>query len=102
MEIKHKIAGDVLVVSIEGELDSYSSQFVRDYLDTLFDKNNAKQIVFNLSGMNFMDSTGIGVFIGRYKKMKSRGVPIYISGPSDHAKKILEMSGLFEIMPLIS
>lgn len=102
MQIKHKYIGEQLEVSIAGELDSYSADFVRDYLDSLFDKQKIKQIVIDLTNLNFMDSTGIGVFIGRYRKMKSRGVPIYISGPSEHAKKILEMSGLFEIMPLIS
>lgn len=101
MELKHKIVGEMLEVSIGGELDSYSADFVRDYLDNLFDKQKIKQIVINLSKMNFMDSTGIGVFIGRYRRMKNRGIPIYIAEPNQHAKKILEMSGLFEIMPLI-
>ena len=48
-----------------------------------------------------MDSTGIGMLIGRYKKLKSKGVPIYIQNPSNEADKILEISGLYKIMPKI-
>ena len=49
-----------------------------------------------------MDSTGIGVLIGRYKKLKTNKVPIYICNPSNHVEKIFQMTGLYEIMPKIS
>lgn len=102
MEIKNKMIDDILYVRLKGEFDSYSSSYIREYLDSLFLETQAKQIIFDLADLDFMDSTAIGVFIGRYKKMKTRGIPIYICNPSVHAKKILKMSGLLEIMPLIS
>ena len=48
-----------------------------------------------------MDSTGIGVLIGRYKRMKDKDIPIYIANPSKHAEKIFKMTGLYDIMPKI-
>ena len=54
------------------------------------------------SELEFMDSTGVGVMIGRYKKFKERGIPVFISNPSLHAERIFKMSGLYEIMPKIS
>lgn len=48
-----------------------------------------------------MDSTGIGVLIGRYKKMKLKNIPIFIANPSNHAEKIFKMTGLYDIMPKI-
>ena len=70
-------------------------------LDELFIKPNFQKIVIDLSELDFMDSTGIGVMIGRYKKMKEKNIPIYICNPSPHAEKIFKMTGLYEIMPKI-
>ena len=60
-----------------------------------------KKVIFDLSGLSFMDSTGIGVLIGRYKKMKERQIPIYISNPSVQVDKIFNMSALYDIMPKV-
>jgi anti-anti-sigma factor len=46
-----------------------------------------------------MDSTGIGLLIGRYKKLKKFNLPCYITGASLSAEKVLEISGLYGIMP---
>ncbi len=102
MNIKHKMLGEVLVVTVGGELDHNTAGYVREYLDNLFCNTTARQIVFDLNDLSFMDSTGIGVFIGRYKKMRTRGIPIFICNPSSHAKRIFDISGLFDIIPLIS
>ena len=48
-----------------------------------------------------MDSTGIGVLMGRYKKMKQRGIPIFIANPSVQADKIFRMTALYEVMPKV-
>ena len=51
---------------------------------------------------SFMDSTGIGVLLGRYKILHNRNKNIYISNPSNAIEKIFRMSGIYEIMPKIS
>ena len=48
-----------------------------------------------------MDSTGIGMMIGRYKKAKKSLIKVYVNNPSKEISKILELSGLYQIMPLI-
>ena len=70
-------------------------------LDDIFAGGDFSQIIIDLSELEFMDSTGIGVLIGRYKKMKNRNIPIFICNPSKHAEKIFKMTGLYEIMPKI-
>jgi len=69
--------------------------------DEIFSSKGFTQIIIDLSELDFMDSTGIGVLIGRYKKMKDKNIPIYICNPSNHAEKIFKMTGLYEIMPKI-
>ncbi len=100
MEIKYKKNNDVLTFYIYGELDEYSSSKAKEMLDkVILDNALVKNCVFNLSGLSFMDSTGIGLLIGRYKKLKNLGVVSYISGANFSAEKILELSGLYSIMP---
>lgn len=102
MQIKHRIYNNIMFIMLDGELDEHTAKYTTQILDKLLIDNAFKQIVFDLSDLKFMDSTGIGVLIGRYKKMKEKGVGIYISNPSKHAEKIFNLTGLYDIMPKIS
>ncbi len=100
MEIKYKKNGSGLTIYIYGELDEYSASGAKDILDRLLQDNyNANKVVFDLSGLSFMDSTGIGLLIGRYKKLKQFSVPSYITGASVATEKVIELAGLYKIMP---
>ena len=102
MEIKHRIYNKTLYVVLTGELDEHSAYHSRIELDDMFGENGFNQVIIDLSELDFMDSTGIGVLIGRYKKLKDRKIPIFICNPSSHAEKIFKMTGLYELMPKIS
>ncbi len=101
MVIKSKVYNNTMYVLLCGELDEHSATHTKIELDEAFRGGNFNQIIIDLSELEFMDSTGIGVLIGRYKKMKDRHIPIYICNPSSHAEKIFKMTGLYEIMPKI-
>ncbi len=102
MQIKNRLYNSTLYISLSGELDEMCAGFTRNELDALLNSTTAKQIVIDLSELDFMDSTGIGVLIGRYKKMKANNIPIFICNPNKHIEKIFQMTGLYEIMPKIS
>lgn len=100
MEIKYKNTSGILFVYLIGELDEYAAGISRATFDKVLDQNlNVKKAVFDMSGLSFMDSTGIGMLIGRYKKLKNFGIPVYIAGASNGIEKVLELSGLYGIMP---
>lgn len=102
MQIKSRIYNKTLYILLSGELDEYTAQPVRKNLDSLLETQKGfVQIVMDLSELTFMDSTGVGVLIGRYKKMKEYNKPIFITNPSRTAERIFKMSGLYEIMPKI-
>ena len=101
MKIKSRIYNGTLYVLLCGELDEHTSSYTREEMDKAFGNGIFKQIIIDLSELVFMDSTGIGVLIGRYKKMKDRHIPIYICNPSSHAEKIFKMTGLYDLMPKI-
>ena len=101
MHIKSKVSQGTLYVVLCGELDEHSAVHTKLMLDKSFDENIFSQVVIDLSELTFMDSTGIGVLIGRYKKLRSKNIPIYICNPSRQAEKIFKMTGLYDIMPKI-
>lgn len=100
MEVNYRRVNDGLVLFVNGELDEFSASGAKSILDKIINDNpNAKYAVFDLSGLSFMDSTGIGLLIGRYKKLKQFNIPSYITGASVSTEKVIEVSGLYKIMP---
>ncbi len=89
---------DCLVAKITGELDHHSAQKIRSETDTRIIRGRIKNLVFDFSELNFMDSSGIGVIIGRYKLVKSHGGDVAIICNNHSINKILSMSGIPRIM----
>ena len=104
MEISYKTHENILTAMLRGELDEFTAEHVRISLDTLLRDlsciDDAK-LVLDFSGVSFMDSTGIGVLLGRYNKFKKSDIDIYIKNPTGHVDRILKMTGIYEIMPKI-
>jgi stage II sporulation protein AA (anti-sigma F factor antagonist) len=102
MEIKFKNLSNKLYVYLYGELDEYTSRSIRSLLDNLLDQYlQSRAVIFNLANLTFMDSTGLGFLIGRYKKLKTFQIPVYIENPPLAIEKVLELSGIYEIMPKV-
>ena len=100
--IKSKVYDNTLYINIVGDLDEHNAVNVRKDIDNLIKYENYKQIIIDLSELDFMDSTGIGVLIGRYKLVKDKRVPIFISSPNKKVDKIFSMTGIYNIMPKIA
>lgn len=99
MEIKTRAYKNSLYITLKGELDEHSSVYTRETIDNILDSESYGQVVIDLNELDFMDSTGIGVMIGRYKKLKQKNIPLYLVNPNKHIDKIFEMTGLYRIMP---
>jgi stage II sporulation protein AA (anti-sigma F factor antagonist) len=87
-----------LVVKLNGELDHHTAEGIREEVDKEIDNNNIKNIIFDLEGMHFMDSSGIGVVIGRYKKVQKLGGQAGVINMNSRVERIFKMSGLFNII----
>lgn len=98
MEVYTSLEGNNLVVGLAGELDEHSAAFVRGKLDVSFEREDYRDAVLDLSRLSFMDSTGIGVMIGRYKLLKKKNKRLFVRNPSPTVDKIFRMSGLYEII----
>lgn len=92
--------GDKLIVHLMGELDHHSAEMVRNKIDDTIERQDLKKLILDFSGVSFMDSSGIGVVIGRYKKITGRKGSMCIVSVNESTKKVFELSGLFKILKL--
>lgn len=97
--VETKTLGSTLYLGLSGELDESVAPFVRKRLDDAIDAASIKKVIFELGELKFMDSTGIGVLLGRYKRLVARGIPAYLANAGTAIDKILVLSGLYGIMP---
>jgi stage II sporulation protein AA (anti-sigma F factor antagonist) len=88
----------LLVVSMRGELDHHSAESVRIKLDNKIEELGMVNLILDFSGVNFMDSSGIGVVIGRYRKISEYGGKLSIVNLKPEIKKIFDIGGLFKII----
>ena len=102
MKIKYNLDKNTLYIYLIGELDECSASKTKEAIDNLISEvSGIIKVVFNLQDLAFMDSTGIGMLIGRYKKLKSQRVMVYVENPTPQIEKVLQVSGLYRIMPKI-
>ena len=97
MLLNWKKRGHVLYASLEGELDQHSASDLRDKLNLLIEDKAVTRIEFELSGVTFMDSSGIGLVMGRYKNIADYGGKMVITGLSPQAYKVMKLSGIERI-----
>ena len=91
---------DRLTVKISGELDHHSGKSLRESVDIEIKAGYVKTLVFDFSELTFMDSSGIGIIMGRFHLMSLYGGRVIIEKAPDYVKKIIYMSGLKDIVDI--
>lgn len=99
MEVVFKVRGDILIACIKGELDHHNAAPLRKGIDRSMKVFECRDLILDLGGVDFMDSSGIGIALGRYKKLSKSGGRICIAGCSTYIEKVLDMAGVFSIIP---
>ena len=100
MKLNFDIDNNILIVSINGEIDHHTAEEIRNDIERNFYNANVKNMIFDFSSVTFMDSSGIGMIIGRYKMMRLIGGSLEITNISATVRRILEMSGINKIIPM--
>lgn len=93
-----ELNGNALTVRLTDELDQHSAATMRRELDALLAETNVRCLIFDLSELTFMDSSGIGFIIGRYRLMKARGGSVAVMHADPRVDRIFRMSGVYEIV----
>lgn len=89
---------NVLVTRLRGELDHHTSEMVRIQLDEAIQKGQVNHVVLSLKDLAFMDSSGLGVILGRYKQIKSKGGKMVVCDMNPAVRRLFELSGMFKIV----
>lgn len=96
------VRGKCMVISIPKELDHNVADEIRKEAECIFVKRPIKNVVFDFSETTFMDSSGIGLITGRYRKICDLGGRIYVYGLNPAMDKLFLLSGLNTIVNKIT
>ncbi|MFR6312496.1 anti-sigma factor antagonist [Anaerofustis stercorihominis] len=102
MNFEINIAGNTLTIKIKGALDDHVTLDLRENIDYALCKKEIKNLIFDLSELTFMDSAGIGLFMGRYKKISAQNGKCGLVTKDKQIIKILRMSGILSIFDLFN
>lgn len=100
LSIHLEVKRDVLCVRLAGELDHHTAEELRAKVNDMIETHRIQHIVLSLERLTFMDSSGLGVILGRYKHLKGLGGEMVVCAISPQVKRLFEMSGLFKIIRL--
>lgn len=97
MQIVCSREGATLRVALTGEIDQHFAAEARAKLDPLLGDGRIRRLIFDLSGVAFMDSSGVGMILGRYRKLMSFGGSMDITGAKAGVDRVLRMSGVYAL-----
>lgn len=99
--MQYQIQENCLTVFLPREIDHHVAEEMRKELDLMIDRNNIKYVIFDFKETDFMDSSGIGVIMGRYKTIFLLGGEIWAVHVNDRMQKILTMAGVTKILHIM-
>jgi len=95
-----KIKNDSLIVRLSGELDLVVAKEFRECVDKVLMDRPVRNLILDLSQVSFIDSSGLGALLGRYKLVQQKGGKMSIFGATPSVYRILELSGIMRIIPI--
>ncbi len=90
----------ILIINISGDIDHHSAKPLREEIDTSIYLYRASTVILDLSGVEFMDSSGLGLILGRYTKINDLGGKLIIANPDDSVQKILSLAGTEKLITI--
>ncbi|MDD6485179.1 MAG: anti-sigma factor antagonist [Clostridiales bacterium] len=91
----------LITVRPSGELDHHAAKLIRTKIDDEILRTGAVNLAFDLSRVTFMDSSGVGVIIGRYRKITALGGRVFLYGMNENVEKLCRMSGLDKLTVMV-
>lgn len=101
MKITYDNNDRTIYLELTEEIDHHEAEKIKQRTDYEIQDKLPKKLIVDFKNVNFMDSAGIGLIIGRYKMIKMHGGDIYMVNVKKNVAKIFEMSGVLKIIPII-
>ncbi|GMA60681.1 anti-sigma F factor antagonist [Alicyclobacillus fastidiosus] len=100
MSVNSRYENGVLVISLQGELDHHAVEQMRDDIEEQLAHSDYQGLVMSFRNIDFMDSSGLGLILGRFRSVSQRGGQMALCEVGPSLKKLFEMSGLLKVLPL--
>jgi len=100
LHIDLEVKGNVLCVRLQGELDHHTAGELKKQITEKLEQHQIRHILLNLAELHFMDSSGLGVILGRYNQVKMNEGEMVVCAISKTVEKMFDLSGLFKIIRL--
>ena len=97
MKCRINFSENMLTAYLEGEIDHHSVKPVREEIDNTIDRLQPKALALDFSDVTFMDSSGIGLVMGRYRKIAPYNAQLYVFNPPPSIAKVMRLSGIDKI-----
>ncbi len=97
MPIKIEFENETLTAYLDGELDHHAAAPIREQIDAQIDLHRPKKVIIDFSDLTFMDSSGIGLVMGRYKTASEVGATLVVRNVSVQTYKVMRLSGIDRI-----
>jgi len=94
----YELYKNCLIIYVTHDLDHHAAMFLRERSDRLIEAGEAKHVIFDFKNVGFMDSSGIGLVMGRYKKVMFLGGRAAVTNVGKAVDKIFRISGLYKII----
>ncbi|MBO4468438.1 MAG: anti-sigma factor antagonist [Clostridia bacterium] len=98
MAVEIKMSGEVITAHLSGEIDHHSALGLRRAIDSSIELNMPSLVILDFERVSFMDSSGIGLIMGRYKNLSKRGASLNICGVNPRLYKMMHLSGIERIV----
>lgn len=98
--ITYEMRGEDMIVHVKGEIDHHSAVLVRTGIDSEITLKRPKRVLLELSLVDFMDSSGLGLIMGRYALTKQYGGELAVLDPSPAVVKIMKLAGMERMIPI--
>jgi len=100
--VHNRVDDGVAVVTVTGDVDVATCAALRDSLLQVIADENFRGLVVNLAGVSFIDSTGIGVLVGAWRRTKATDGALALASPSPQAQSVLGATGLTRVLSIYS
>lgn len=100
MSVKISTKGEVVTAYLGGELDHHSAREMREAIDTAIELNMPSLLILDFSAVGFMDSSGIGLVMGRYRNLQKLNAQLHITGTSPQITKVMRLAGIERLAKL--
>ena len=98
MTYKIDVQNEKLFIFLEGEIDHHNSRAIREDVDLRILESTPKEIYLDFKNVSFMDSSGIGLIMGRVRTAESYGGRVFVANTSNYLKRVMRIAGLLGVV----